>query len=190
MRPSPHPSASLSLLNPFAASVTPLVPPASRGVVQASDDTFPLRDTATDSATIVSTISAVNQKAGAEDGIPPNQPVPGTNVTALDGQVVLIPVSSIATSTITKSNTSEPPTRRLIVDGYRQVFAGSGERGTKVVDAAIEGTGYLTYTVVPNSTYNVDACLSYCSNVPGCGTFEILASDLPLLTSSACLSLR
>ncbi|KIJ33759.1 hypothetical protein M422DRAFT_182877 [Sphaerobolus stellatus SS14] len=35
-------------------------------------------------------------------------------------------------------------------------------------DASIEGTAYLTYTVVPNSTYNVDACLSFCNTVPGC----------------------
>lgn len=36
-------------------------------------------------------------------------------------------------------------------------------------DGSIEGTAFLTYTVVPNITYSVDACLSFCNRVEGCG---------------------
>ena len=37
-------------------------------------------------------------------------------------------------------------------------------------NAAVEGTVYLTYTLVPNATYNVDTCLDYCdrSNITVC----------------------
>ncbi|KAJ7302501.1 hypothetical protein DFH08DRAFT_905103 [Mycena albidolilacea] len=35
-------------------------------------------------------------------------------------------------------------------------------------DASIQGTAYLTYTVVNNATYNVQGCLDWCSTVKGC----------------------
>ncbi|KAG5642425.1 hypothetical protein DXG03_002799 [Asterophora parasitica] len=50
---------------------------------------------------------------------------------------------------------------------YTQEFDGTGTAFTDR-DAAIEGPAYLTYSVVPNSTYNVDACLATCDRVPGC----------------------
>ncbi|KAF8635362.1 hypothetical protein AX17_003931 [Amanita inopinata Kibby_2008] len=50
---------------------------------------------------------------------------------------------------------------------YTQVFRGTGT-GPTDRDAAIEGSGYITYTVVPNSTYDVGTCYDYCSSVPGC----------------------
>ncbi|KAF8654305.1 hypothetical protein AX16_003533 [Volvariella volvacea WC 439] len=53
------------------------------------------------------------------------------------------------------------------VPGYHTVFEGTGT-GEGDRDAAIQGTAYLTYTVVSNATYNVDACLAHCSQVPGC----------------------
>ena len=83
-------------------------------------------------------------------------------------------------STIIKSNTNKPSTHCLI-DRSWQVFAGTSEHGTKVVNAVIEGTGYLTYNIVSNSTYNVDACLFFCTSIPRCSKFEILISYLPPL---------
>ncbi|KXN92682.1 hypothetical protein AN958_00352 [Leucoagaricus sp. SymC.cos] len=35
-------------------------------------------------------------------------------------------------------------------------------------DGSIEGTAYLTYTVVSNLTYSVDDCLRFCDRVDGC----------------------
>ena len=135
----------------LSPSVT-LVPPALQRVIWAFNDVFP-HNTATNSGTISMTISAVNQKAGVGAGIPLNQPVPETNVTALDGQLVLAPISSIAMLTIIKFNTSEPPTWHLIVNGYQQVFAGTDKCSTKVVNVVIERTGYLTMTPAPGVSH-------------------------------------
>lgn len=69
------------------------------------------------------------------------------------------------------------------IDGfaYEEVFSGSGTARADR-DGSIQGTAYLTYTVVPNSTYNVDACLDFCNSVNGCGEplFPFPSSDLSL----------
>ena len=57
---------------------------------------------------------------------------------------------------------------KRLTSGYEQVFAGTGT-GPNDRDASIEGTAYLTYTVVDNSTYNVQQCLDFCDRVDGCG---------------------
>ena len=56
---------------------------------------------------------------------------------------------------------------------YEQVFAGTGTNLT-ARDGAIEGTAYLTYTLVSNATYDVDDCLAFCDRVQGCGTYQFL----------------
>jgi len=56
---------------------------------------------------------------------------------------------------------------RRLLPGYEVVFEGTGT-GPDDRDASIQGTAYLTYTVVPNNTYNVDACLEFCNQVSGC----------------------
>ncbi|TFK20799.1 hypothetical protein FA15DRAFT_759121 [Coprinopsis marcescibilis] len=53
------------------------------------------------------------------------------------------------------------------VEDYIQVFDGTGT-GPDDRDASIHGTAYLTYSLVNNATYNVEACLDYCSSVKGC----------------------
>jgi len=50
---------------------------------------------------------------------------------------------------------------------YEEVFTGSGT-GPNDRDASIEGTAYLTFGLVDNSTYNVDACLAFCDSVDQC----------------------
>ncbi|KJA20046.1 hypothetical protein HYPSUDRAFT_68822 [Hypholoma sublateritium FD-334 SS-4] len=50
---------------------------------------------------------------------------------------------------------------------YTLVFPGTGT-GPTDRDGSIQGSGYLTYTVVSNATYNVAACLQFCDSVSGC----------------------
>ncbi|KAF7760329.1 hypothetical protein Agabi119p4_11005 [Agaricus bisporus var. burnettii] len=112
----------------------------------------------TDVDRIISTARIVDQKAGATGDAPPGQAPPPTTVTAVDGKLIqdFVPLS---------------PTRRSLfprlLDGYDVVFQGTG-MGPTDRDASIEGTAYLTYTVVPNNTYSVDDCLRFCDRVTGC----------------------
>lgn len=103
----------------------------------------------TDSLTIAKTVSIIDQKSGAVGN--PNQPVPKTFVTAIDGKLV--------PNLITRSAS-------LLTD-YELVFNGSG-LSPYARDAAIQGTAYLTFSLLPNSTYNIDGCLRFCDSVPGC----------------------
>lgn len=145
-----------------------VVPPASQGVPNSSDGVQNLNGTYTDFASIVTSIDNVSQQSGAGDTAPPDQPVPGTTVTSIDGQPVDISVSSFANTT----TPSRRAVKKRVEDeyGYEEVFGGTGYAGLSgITDASIEGTAYLTYTVVPNSTYNVEECLRFCTSVPGCG---------------------
>lgn len=131
-------------------------------------NTLNLNGTGTDIQTIASTVQIVNQKGGATDNTPPNQPVPETTVTAVDGQLVTNQTTVSAAPTVLGSfQNSNTPTKRLISD-YEEVFAGS----TSGMDGSIEGTAYLTYTVLPNSTYDIDGCLSFCDSVQQCGSLS------------------
>ncbi|TFK66931.1 hypothetical protein BDN72DRAFT_871415 [Pluteus cervinus] len=53
------------------------------------------------------------------------------------------------------------------IPSYTQVFNGTGS-GSRDRDASIGGEGYLTYKLVGNETYNVDACLDVCDSLPSC----------------------
>ncbi|RDB21747.1 hypothetical protein Hypma_010909 [Hypsizygus marmoreus] len=124
---------------------------------------------ATDTKTIFSTVHVVDQKSGASDDTPPGQPIPDYIITAVDGKLTEAGSGGIARVAATRRPVSggegwvsKPPP-----SAYEQVFAGTGT-GLTDRDGAIEGTAYLTYTVVPNSTYNVDACLAFCDRVPTC----------------------
>jgi len=90
--------------------------------------------------------------------------VPPTSVTAVDG--------TLTNSTIAEASTGNSTRRRRDIgrfgkrdDGFKELFSPlpAGQH-----DASIEGTAYLTYTVVPNSTYNIDACLNFCAGIEGC----------------------
>ncbi|TFK66960.1 hypothetical protein BDN72DRAFT_771355, partial [Pluteus cervinus] len=153
----------------------------------------------TDFPTIFATIHQVKQKTGAEDSAPPSSIVPDTIITAIDGTLTSagtsgsallaalhsgfdpkIDTGSSLTLKKTKNNKSD---KRRDIDGfsYEEVFSGSGVARSDR-DGSIQGTAYLTYTVVPNSTYNVDACLNFCDSVNGCvfaNLYYEINNDLP-----------
>jgi hypothetical protein len=111
----------------------------------------------TDSATIFNAVKGINQKKAAPVNVPPNQPVPATSVTLVDGVPKNEPVASVSSRDLVKRQ----------YPGYDEVFTGSGT-GPTDRDASIQGTAYLTYTVVSNATYDVTDCLSYCDSVADC----------------------
>ncbi|KAF9000110.1 hypothetical protein BDQ17DRAFT_1360120 [Cyathus striatus] len=152
-----------------AAVVTTVVPPALKGLPNSSANTLSLDGTNTDTDSIVNTAAIVDQKAGANDDTPPNQPVPPTVVTAVDGQLTAAGTANATTRRdliFERGPAPHRPVKRTVA-GFEQVFAGTGT-GPNDRDASIEGTAYLTYTVVPNATYNIDACLNFCVGVDGC----------------------
>jgi hypothetical protein len=148
-----------------------LVPPALKGVPYSFGNVQDLTGTETDVQTIQTTANIIDQKAGATNDAPPNKLVPETVVTAIDGQVVdSEPVAAKTNLAISAfaAKTKAGKTKRSSLD-YEQVLGRTGSRTTDR-DGSIEGTAYLTYTVPSNATYNVDACLDFCSRVDGCGT--------------------
>jgi hypothetical protein len=100
----------------------------------------------------------IDQKGGADGE--PDQPIPKAAVTAVDGKVLRKPSRS-TTWSIEERMVARSPT------DYDQIFTGTGT-GPNDRDASIQGTAYLTFTTVDNSTYNVPACLAFCDNVQGC----------------------
>ncbi|KAJ4487605.1 hypothetical protein J3R30DRAFT_3654104 [Lentinula aciculospora] len=162
---------SLSRLFIFAglavslAECSGLVAPAYQGVPATVNDPPDFNGTSTDASSIDSTAHQVNQKAGAPPDAPPNQPVSNTTLTALDGDLVnaTIPVSRRGLS----DSASQSHLMRRNNSNYELVFWGTGT-GPDDRDASIEGTAYLTYTVVSNATYDIDDCLAQCDSVSGC----------------------
>ncbi|KAJ7237235.1 hypothetical protein C8J57DRAFT_127460 [Mycena rebaudengoi] len=154
----PSPSRLLALAA-LLVSATALVPPAFRVNGTAPDDKpAPMPD----NAAIAETAGQVDQKSGPAVDALPNADVPPTTVTAIDGTL----------TNTTVADTASGPTRRRDVGrfgkrqpGFEKVFDGkpAGEH-----DASIQGTAYLTYTVVNNATYNVRACLDWCAGIDGC----------------------
>ena len=115
---------------------------------------------------IDSMVLSVNQKGSANDNSPPNQPVPETTVTAVDGQVLTNQTTvSSAPSTLGSFQNTSTVTKRQD-SGYEEVFMGS----VSGPDGSIEGTAYLTYTILPNRMYDIDSCLSFCDSVDQCSS--------------------
>ena len=131
----------------------------------------------TDTENIVSTVYNVDQKSGADD-TPPNQPVPDTAITAVDGVLTTDGGSGDANGSSRRSLFSERLTGRDDSEpsDYECVFSGTGT-GPNDRDASIEGTAYLTYNLVSNATYNVDACLRECDKVDICGKSHTCSSS-------------
>ena len=123
----------------------------------------------TDTDIIVATANNVDQKSGAAVDSLPNQPVAITTLTAIDGSLITAGSGGNSSS---RRRFAERSTRRSSSD-YELIFPGTGT-GPYDRDAAIEGTAYLTYTLVPNATYNVDDCLNKCDQVETCGKNNIL----------------
>ncbi|KAJ7069448.1 hypothetical protein C8F01DRAFT_514267 [Mycena amicta] len=161
--PSP---ARLFALAALLVSASAIVPPAHQGSPNQPIDVADAPTT--DSDSIAQTAGQVDQKSSPPVDALPSSDVPPTTVTALDGALVNATVADVAGSTT--DNTPSP--RRSIgrlgkrTSTFTKIFDGlpAGQH-----DASIEGTAYLTYTVVDNSTYNVQACLDWCNTkVDGC----------------------
>ncbi|KAJ7209444.1 hypothetical protein C8J57DRAFT_1608882, partial [Mycena rebaudengoi] len=132
---------SLSLV---ISSASAIVPPGQQGAFNQS--ITPSSDgPTTDANLIAQTVKQVNQKSGAPDDEAPDADIPPTGVTAIDGV--------LTSSTVADVTGFASAHRRLPSDQH---------------DASVEGTAYLTYTLVPNSTYNVDACLAWAATIDGC----------------------
>jgi hypothetical protein len=121
--------------------------------------------------TIDATVRVVNQKGGATDKTPPNQPVPETTLTAIDGELLTNKTTVSGAPTSLESFRNASTLNRRTNSGYELVFAGSGSGSGP--DGSIQGTAYLTYTVLPNNTYNIDGCLSFCDSVQQCGSCPV-----------------
>ncbi|KAG5641155.1 hypothetical protein DXG03_005881 [Asterophora parasitica] len=87
------------------------------------------------------------------------------NAAAIDGKVLDVSISGQ-----TGNRVAGRPNLAERAPVYIRQFAGTGT-GPNARDGSIEGDGYLTYTVVNNATYNVAACLNFCTSVNGCGGF-------------------
>ncbi|KAF7290332.1 hypothetical protein HMN09_01291200 [Mycena chlorophos] len=170
--------ARLLGLAALAVSASAIIPPGHQGALNQTVNVSENDTPTTDNESIVNTIGQVNQKSGAAThSTPPSAPVPPTTVTALDSSLTnttLTDVASNSTAPSSRRRRSRPAKRFADDDllpakrqqsSYTQVFSGLAPG---VHDASIEGTAYLTYTVVPNSTYNVDACLDWCDTVEDC----------------------
>ncbi|KAJ6619847.1 hypothetical protein B0H10DRAFT_2163697 [Mycena sp. CBHHK59/15] len=136
------------------------LPPALQASLDSANITIGVLSNLTDADTIVQTARVVNQKSGAPtDGTPPGLPQTPTMLTALDGMLMV--------SNISASNSTETPHSigGRVLSNYDLVFNGTESR-----DAAIEGTAYLTYTVVSNASYSQgrDECLQFCDMTVGC----------------------
>ncbi|KAJ7710549.1 hypothetical protein B0H17DRAFT_915040, partial [Mycena rosella] len=151
---------------PRIIAASAIVPPGQQGsfnqsITQSSDGST------TDANLIAQTAGQVNQKSGAPDDEAPDANIPLTSVTAIDGVLMSATVADVTGST--SSHRRRPRhyfgrfDRRQ--SGFEEIFAGLP---ADQHDAAIEGTAYLTYTLVPNSTYNVDACLAWAATIDGC----------------------
>ncbi|KAJ6475976.1 hypothetical protein C8R47DRAFT_662465 [Mycena vitilis] len=157
------PSLALLLsLVALALSTNALVPPGQQGRPNPAM-TVDVAPQMPDNALIAQTASEVNQKGGAAFDASPNVPVVPTLVTAIDGTLTNI--------TITNASNASTASRRKIgrsmkrQSGFENVFEAlpAGQH-----DGSIEGTAYLTYTVVNNATYNVEACTAWCATIEGC----------------------
>ncbi|KAJ7738248.1 hypothetical protein DFH07DRAFT_927286 [Mycena maculata] len=156
--PSPTRLLALAVLLVSAAAI---VPPGQQGLPGAPPDNTTANAPTPDNESIVQTAGEVNQKSGAPVDAPPNASVPPTTVTAVDGTLTNTTIADASAGTHRRS-LGRLGKRQ---SGYQQIFAGLPPNEH---DASIEGTAYLTYTVVDNSTYNVQDCLNFCDTVDGC----------------------
>ncbi|THV02255.1 hypothetical protein K435DRAFT_792764 [Dendrothele bispora CBS 962.96] len=135
----------------------------------------------TDMDSILAAASTVDQKSGPAADDPPQLPPPTTSVTILDGTPINSTVDAVAADGVTLNRRSRARRshrgllkhRRELArrdsdfspdPRYEQVFGDNGDDH----DGSIQGTAYLTYTVVDNSTYNVLDCLQFCDRVKDC----------------------
>jgi hypothetical protein len=171
-------------------AATAIVPPGHQGVPHQTptDVDHPKPDNA---AIVETALGQVDQKIAPPVDAPPNAAVAPTLVTAVDGTVTNSTIAETVTNS-TGADASSASTRRRRHHQKARAF-GSHARNRAIVgvakreagkfekvfdglpadqhDASIQGTAYLTYTVVNNATYNVQGCLDWCSTVKGCGVY-------------------
>ncbi|KAF5353002.1 hypothetical protein D9757_014961 [Collybiopsis confluens] len=138
-----------------------IVAPSDQGVPIAPYAPIDINGSSTDISLITSAALQVDQKSGAHgtaEDTPPNQPVSNTAVIAVDGVFV-----NETASAASRRDLPESQLKRR--NAYDFVFGGNGYGKP---DAAIQGTAYLTYTLVNNNTYNMDDCFAYCDSVEQC----------------------
>ncbi|KAJ7227727.1 hypothetical protein B0H12DRAFT_238906 [Mycena haematopus] len=156
--PSPMRLLALAAL---LVSATALTPPALQGLPGQTPDA--VTPPTSDNDLIAQTVGQVNQKTAAPIDTPPDADVPPTSVTAIDGTVTNATIADVSAANSTRRRDTGRLGKRQ--SGFKKLFDGLavGQH-----DASIEGTAYLTYTVVDNSTYNVQACLDWCTTIEGC----------------------
>ncbi|KAF7333709.1 hypothetical protein MVEN_02327200 [Mycena venus] len=165
------PSSSLLALSALVislvfSSASAIVPPGQQGAFNQSI-THSSNGPTTDANLIARTVGQVSQKSGPPYDEAPDPDIPPTGVTAIDGVLTSSTVADVTGST--SSHRRRPRhyfgrfDRRQL--GFEEIFA---DLPANQHDAAIEGTAYLTYTLVPNSTYNIDACLAWAATIDGC----------------------
>ena len=149
-------------------AILDIIAPALGGIPASIANVLNPDDSVTDAWSIMSTAAMVEQKGGADDSAIPNKPVSDTVVTAIDGR--LVPTGDQNQTLARRGARMRAKGKYVARDlDYTQIFAGMGTAPSDR-DAAVEGTAYLTYTLVPNATYNVGACLDYCDLTEYCGT--------------------
>ncbi|KAJ7364657.1 hypothetical protein DFH08DRAFT_950223 [Mycena albidolilacea] len=167
----PSPTRFL-VLAALLVSATAIVPPGHQGLPHQTptDITHPTPD----NAVIVDTANQVDQKTAPPVDTPPNAAVAPTLVTAVDGTITNTTVADVAsTSRRRRHHQIARKFGRDPGDGLAKRQAGKFEKvfdglAAGQHDASIQGTAYLTYTVVNNATYNVQGCLDWCSTIKGC----------------------
>lgn len=156
----------------YLAAATKVVPPASQGRWVTQPKGLKLTVPTTDTQAIAATVNNVNQKSGASAATPPDRPVANTAVTAVDGSLTTAGSASHSSTTSRSFSKRSNGFSGRSSDDYELVFSGTGT-GPNDRDASIEGTAYLTYSLVSNATYNVDDCLDKCDQVDTCGKSRI-----------------
>ncbi|KAK7018361.1 hypothetical protein R3P38DRAFT_2715610 [Favolaschia claudopus] len=153
------------LISTQAATTPTITPPGHKGLPNQpiADISHPT----TDNAAIVQAVTEVDQKTAPPIDAAPNINIAPTVVTAIDGTITNTTVDAVAPPTDRSDSRKKRERKfgRRAVPKFEKIFDGlpQGQH-----DASVEGTAYLTYTVVNNATYNVQACLDWCAGIDGC----------------------
>ncbi|TFK22507.1 hypothetical protein FA15DRAFT_748594 [Coprinopsis marcescibilis] len=154
--------ATLASLVSDDLEVTPASTQAVPYSVEGSHQDTGRNERMTDSGAILDAAREIDQKSGPGVEELPDQAVPETITTLVDGR---------ATGRKSGPRRNRPGRGHRVQarapGDYVEIFAGTGTAPIDR-DASVSGTAYLTYTLVSNATYNIDACLNFCDTITGC----------------------
>ncbi|KAF7334515.1 hypothetical protein MVEN_02281000 [Mycena venus] len=156
----PSPTRLLALAA-LLVSATAIVPPSQKGAPNQTPDDF--TPPTPDNDLIAQTANQVDQKSAPPVDAPPNADVPPTSVTAIDGTVTNSTIGGVSAGNSTRRRDVGRLGKRQ--SKFEKIFDGLP---ADQHDASIQGTAYLTYTVVNNATYNIQACLDWCAGINEC----------------------